>query len=181
MSEQPLFDEGTIAPMKLVRIQEVFHPSAGRGHSHFFYEFEPDMEQAALARRKKDPSPTEDTYNGDEFFEQRGAIGQLRLGLNLPHLDLCVGDLFDIVLVPRKPVEVPDLSESALGKVLARMFGGGGDFVMIPPQDLEAIEYDLPPDIEGLPDLTHIDAGTWMNMGPMGRLRMIAEAREEQG
>lgn len=186
---RPVFPAGITVPMRLTSMREVFHPSTGDNHSHWFYEFEPDMDQAALMDR--DPTPTEDHYNGDDLEslmdrDRRVVVSPMRIGTRQLTMALCVGDLFDVVLVPREPLPIPDLSESALGKLMMRIFGKQEEqddsniVTLVPLKDLEAAEYDLPPDIEGLPDLTHVDGAAWMNMTIVERLSVIAQARADE-
>jgi len=183
----PIFAEGVTTPMRLVGMKEVFHPSAGDNHSHWFYEFEPDMEQGALLDKQQSELPDEDDLESLLDGHQRAVVSPFRLGCRNPTLALGVGKLYDVILVPREPIPVPELSENGLQKLLKRIFDPSEDennlskvLTIMPLQDLEAAEYDLPPDIEGLPDLTHIDGAQWMNMTVVERLSAIAQARAEQ-
>lgn len=174
-------------------MREVFHPSTGDDHSHWFYEFEPDRDQAAIMEMMATPttelSESDPNFLGDlEPPPLKVVVSPMRFGTNRPTPDLCVGDLFDVVLVPRKPLPVPEWSDGGIRRLLTALFGKGeqeedqnsGIVAIVPLRDLEAAEYDLPPDIEGLPDLTHIDGGQWMNMTTVERLQVIQQAREEQ-
>lgn len=187
----PVFPSGITVPMRLTSMREVFHPSAGKGHSHWFYEFEPDRDQAALMEMNPDCEPDPDPDLEalmDESPPQKVVISPMRVGTTRPTADLCVGDLFDVVLVPRAPLPLPEMSDSGIRRLLTTLFGNGEPdddpdarvVAIVPLLDLEAAEYDLPPDIEGLPDLTHIDGGQWMNMTTVERLQAINQARQEQ-
>jgi hypothetical protein len=186
----PIFAEGVTTPMRLVGMREVFHPSAGDSHSHWFYEFEPDMEQGALLAQQLNESRDQDDLELENLLGgyQRAAFSPFRLGCKNPTLALGVGKLYDVILVPREPIPVPELSENGLQRLLRHLFepsenedsDAGKIMTIVPLQDLEAAEYDLPPDIEGLPDLTHVDGGQWMNMTVVERLSVIAQARKDQ-
>lgn len=188
-TDEPIFAEGVTTPMRLTGMREVFHPSGGRNHTHWFYEFEPDMEQGELMdsiRAIPDADPNDPTL--DELMDgtQRATVGPFRLGTRRPTMDLCVGDLFDVILVPRDPLPVPEV-EDRLGRVLRGIFdpqesedNSAKIVAIVPLHDLEAAEYDLPPNMEGIPNLEHIDGGEWMSMSVVERLSAIAEARAAQ-
>lgn len=180
--DEPVFPAGVTVPMRLTSMREVFHPSAGRNHSHWFYEFEPDRDQAVLMDHVIPPSE-DDLETLLDRDEQKVVISPMRVGTTRPTPDLCVGDLFDVILVPREPIPIPEMTDEGMQNLLGAIFGSDTTskvVAMVPLVDLEAVEYDLPPDIEGLPDLTHIDGGHWMNMSVTDRLQAIAEARREQ-
>lgn len=185
----PVFAEGVTTPVRLAAMKEVFHPSAGERHSHWFYEFEPDMDQGALMDMIQDEKPDDDADLETLMLgEQRAVVSPFRLGTRRAAMDLCVGDLFDVILVRRDPIPVPEMGENALQRLLRRLFepseaedGDLGKIVTIVPLvDIEAAEYDAPPDMAGLPDLRHVDPVDWEVMSMAERLGVIAQARKEQ-
>lgn len=184
-----IFPEGSIAPLRLTGVQESMKPNDNT-LTYWSYNFEVDLEQAEFLRdqvmeRRAHPTwvpPGEpEPLDGVGGEDQQGVVANLRLSTKNPVPVLEVGGLYDVMLVPREELA---RASGGLTKLLNAVFGrtdaNVGPVTIVPMVDLQATEYDQPPDMEGLPYLGEIDCDEWQRASLTERLILIARAREEQ-